>query len=909
MSLKRQSATHNLTTWLFVALILVAFGLRVYHLDGQSLWRDEALTLGRARQSLSQTFANRNLVQGVSSPDLHPPLYFLMLHGWRILAGESEFALRFPSLAASILTIAMFGAVANRIWGRETGLWAAALALLSPCYLWYAQEARMYALLVLETLILLYTLWPLLQPQSKWGEHIAFGLAALVLVYTHYAGVFVVGFAILAYLVIRLRGRAWWPVLIILAGIGLLAIPLYPNLRELLAASGFIAFHQSAPWTLLQKAANTFSLGSANPMSDPGWRLIPFVLLALAGALTLDIPPQKRRWRVGLVGIGGLIVPLLLFYLASWIQANYSNPRHLIALSPFWFLLMGHGAATLRRHLWPAAVLAGLAISVSGAMALSQTITDPPLVRDDVRGLAAYIETRARAGDAVLWHNAVMMETYAYYASDLPYTALPQYGQQDKAQILGDLEQWAQSFERIWFISYPLPDFFDKNAVPAWLSERLTPVDSSTFPASWTELHLNLYQWPRRLDSLPAEALPADLRQGPYLIRGVEVETATVSEPGIWLSLFWSLEGEQPEEPLAANVRLLDSRSREWTGGGAALIAPPSLDTAPGDLMAQQIWLPLPVGLAPVTYTLELELADAAQSVGAIAVQRPISPPQFKPVARYTGGPELLQAEWVHDEFRAGQWAVGYFVWRTQSPLNQDLSVTVRLVDWLGREVARQLSSLGPPDYPAPNWQPGEPIRSLVAIRLPFRVEGRYGVQVSLSPTDGDPLPLRGLLPGRQWASVGKIHLSDWPLELELPDRVTHRPEQVYLGDSIRLAGYEVRRDENILTVDLYWRCEQELSADYGVFVHVGQPGKAPLAQASSGPANWTRPVKSWREGEIILDSRQIILPPDLETEGLSIMLGMYDLQKPDLRLPLTVDGEAAPDNTFNLGPLTDLDG
>jgi len=188
-------------------------------------------------------------------------------------------------------------------------------------------------------------------------------------------------------------------------------------------------------------------------------------------------------------------------------------------------------------------------------------------------------------------------------------------------------------------------------------------------------------------------------------------------------------------------------------------------------------------------------------------------------------------------------------------------------------------------------------------------VEGRYGVQVSLSPTDGDPLPLRGLLPGRQWASVGKIHLSDWPLELELPDRVTHRPEQVYLGDSIRLAGYEVRRDENILTVDLYWRCEQELSADYGVFVHVGQPGKAPLAQASSGPANWTRPVKSWREGEIILDSRQIILAPDLETEGLSIMLGMYDLQKPDLRLPLTVDGEAVTDNTFNLGPLTDLDG
>ena len=147
--------------------MLLAFGIWVYRLDGASLWRDEALTLGRAEQPLSMIFSNRNLVQGVSSPDLHPPFYFLFQHGWLRLAGRSEFSLRFPSVMAMVLAVAMFGAVGRRIWGYRTGLLAAALALLSPFFLWYAQEARMYAWIILESLILLHTLWPLLQKRAR----------------------------------------------------------------------------------------------------------------------------------------------------------------------------------------------------------------------------------------------------------------------------------------------------------------------------------------------------------------------------------------------------------------------------------------------------------------------------------------------------------------------------------------------------------------------------------------------------------------------------------------------------------------------------------------------------------------------------------------------------------------------
>ncbi|MBL7183344.1 MAG: glycosyltransferase family 39 protein [Anaerolineae bacterium] len=907
MSTEHRGKSRSPTIWLLIGLILVTFGMRVYRLDGQSLWRDEGLTVVRARQPLEMIFANRNLVQGVSSPDLHPPLYFLMLHGWRLLAGESEFALRFPSLLAIVLAIAMFSAVGRRVWGRETGVWAAILATLSPFCLWYAQEARMYAWVVLESLVLLYTLWPLLHHKQRagWAEYIKFGLAAAVLTYTYYNGVFLVGFAILACLAVRMEKRAWWRLLIILASVGLIAIPLYPNIRELLAAAGFVAFSRRALWTLLQEATNTFSLGSAGPMADPGWRLVPFVLLALTGALTLDVAPRVRRWRASLIGVGGFLITLVLFYLASWLQANYSNPRHLIILSPAWFLLMGHGLATLRRRLWPVATLVGLAALICSGLALFQTVTDPPIVRDDVRGLAAYIEERARPGDAVLWHNAVMMVTYNYYALDLPYTALPKYGEYEEAGTLQALAQWAEPHERIWFISYPPPFFFDKTLVPGWLDDRMIRMEMVNFPASWTTLWLKLYRPPHLLTTLPAGALPADLQQGAYWIKGLAPEPEATTGKGMWLSLFWSMDGEPTGEPQSACVRLLDSKATIWSEGCAALETPQI-----GTLMEQQAWLPLPVGLAPVPYTVELILGDERQKVGTLDVQRS-SPPDFgelsraelKPLAQYSGGLKLVGVEWVADEFRAGLWAKGNLVWEVASPPGRDLDVTVRLVDWLGQSVAEQVAPLGPPNYPARYWQAGDLVRTMVDIKLPSQLSGWYRVQVSVTETDGEPLPVRGLAPHR-WAGLGWVRVAGWPLERELPEDVTHRLDEVYLGSSIRLEGYDVTREDTRLTINLYWRCEQELTENYGVFVHVGRPGEEPLTQASGVPANWTRPIESWRKGEVILDSREISLPPDLDTEGLFILVGMFDLDQPHVRLPLTVAGEVVPDGALLLGPL-----
>ena len=42
----------------------------------------------------------------MSAADIHPPGYYALLAGWRVLTGESEFALRALSAFASILSAA-----------------------------------------------------------------------------------------------------------------------------------------------------------------------------------------------------------------------------------------------------------------------------------------------------------------------------------------------------------------------------------------------------------------------------------------------------------------------------------------------------------------------------------------------------------------------------------------------------------------------------------------------------------------------------------------------------------------------------------------------------------------------------------------------------------------------------------
>ena len=135
----------NRWNWLLLLVMLAAFGLRVYRLDLQDIWWDEARNIDVAGRALTQVATAPEL-------DIHPPVYFYLLHGWLAgagpntdqLPGQGAFAARFMSLWFGVLLVPLMAALGRRVGGRWTGLGAALGAAFLPFLLGEAQETRMY---------------------------------------------------------------------------------------------------------------------------------------------------------------------------------------------------------------------------------------------------------------------------------------------------------------------------------------------------------------------------------------------------------------------------------------------------------------------------------------------------------------------------------------------------------------------------------------------------------------------------------------------------------------------------------------------------------------------------------------------------------------------------------------------
>ena len=127
--------------WLLMLLVLLlACAVRFHRLDAQSLWYDEGV---------AYTHATRNLPELIPllQRNVHVPAYFGLLGIWEDLAGASEFSLRALSAFFSIVSVGLTFALGARLFNPIAGLAAAAFVALNSFSIYYAQEARMYAMM------------------------------------------------------------------------------------------------------------------------------------------------------------------------------------------------------------------------------------------------------------------------------------------------------------------------------------------------------------------------------------------------------------------------------------------------------------------------------------------------------------------------------------------------------------------------------------------------------------------------------------------------------------------------------------------------------------------------------------------------------------------------------------------
>jgi hypothetical protein len=133
------------TAALLALLLAVSLFLRTRALDA-GYWTDEGLSVGIASFPLSE-------IPGVLRQDGSPPLYYVLLHFWLDWFGAGEEATHAFSLLFALLAIPAALWAGWSLFGRRAGWVAATLAALNPFLTVYAQETRMYSLVILLSLV------------------------------------------------------------------------------------------------------------------------------------------------------------------------------------------------------------------------------------------------------------------------------------------------------------------------------------------------------------------------------------------------------------------------------------------------------------------------------------------------------------------------------------------------------------------------------------------------------------------------------------------------------------------------------------------------------------------------------------------------------------------------------------
>ncbi len=183
-----------------VATMVLGGALRFYGLGIQVRWIYEL-----ARWYFSRSDGVLQVVRNVRE-DIHPPGYFVMLHFAQGVFGDEEWVLRLPSAVAGWLSIPAIYLLGRRIYSGHEGLIAALLLAVSWTGVYFSQETRSYALLVLLSIITAFFWWGIMTRLREGAglpgaEIVLYVLAAIICAYTHYFGALLValqGAALLA---------------------------------------------------------------------------------------------------------------------------------------------------------------------------------------------------------------------------------------------------------------------------------------------------------------------------------------------------------------------------------------------------------------------------------------------------------------------------------------------------------------------------------------------------------------------------------------------------------------------------------------------------------------------------------------------------------------------------------------
>ncbi len=377
-------------------VVVVVVGVVLRFWTPSDLWLDEALTVNIARLPLRElpSFLRR---------DGAPPLFYVLLHVWMGLFGQSNLAVRSLSGVMGVATIPLIWLAGRRIAGRN-GAWAAMLLLASsPFAVRYDTEARMYALVALLTVLGFLALDRVLQ-RPRPGNLVAVAAVTGLLLYSHYWSLYLVATVFVWLGFEAWRGRPAWrrhalPAMGAVAVGGLTFVPWVPIFV-------YQSAHTGTPWaTPANFAAMVDAVASFAGGATSQGRALALIYFALVGLGLFGVATDRRHIELDIrtrpLGrpLGVVIAGTLALAIAGGFLTNSAfDPRYASVVFVPLILLVAVGLGTfadrrVRLIILAVAVVAGLAAS------FPNVTTD----RTQAGEVAAAIARRAKPGDVVAY--------------------------------------------------------------------------------------------------------------------------------------------------------------------------------------------------------------------------------------------------------------------------------------------------------------------------------------------------------------------------------------------------------------------------------------------------------------------------------------------------------------------------
>jgi hypothetical protein len=170
-------------------LLLWSAYLRTRNIDAP-FWIDEGISVGVAQFPFADIPSALRL-------DGNPPVYYLLLHVWLRLFGDSVAAAHSLSTLFALATVPGTYLLARRPLGRRVALGATAVAATLPFLTYFGQETRMYAMVAFLSVVVAGLHLRLFDRGAR-RTQVALSLVLIVLLYTHTWGVFLVGGSVMA---------------------------------------------------------------------------------------------------------------------------------------------------------------------------------------------------------------------------------------------------------------------------------------------------------------------------------------------------------------------------------------------------------------------------------------------------------------------------------------------------------------------------------------------------------------------------------------------------------------------------------------------------------------------------------------------------------------------------------------